>query len=435
MNTQTFSTSVPLNLRAISVKTLMMVQQGQSLTSLLNDQLQQVPSRDKALFHELVVGTLRQWFALKAVALPLFSKPVNHVAVETCVYLGLYQLLFTRIADHASISETVEACKQLGYSQFSGVVNAILRRVTRDIEQFRVEIEQVHGLPSWLFKRLKKDWGEASKEICQQLKHVAPLTLRVNQRKISRHAYCEQLDTQHVSYQLGQYSPVAIQLKQNIHIPELVGYSEGWFSVQDEHAQLCADVLPCLDDAIVIDACAAPGGKTTHILEKYQPQQIIALDIDEQRLKKIDENLERLQLKHQNIQLFVADATQWQSPQLADCIIVDAPCSATGVIRRHPDIQLLRQSTDIAALVELQRFILNQMWQQLKVGGVMLYMTCSLLKVENEQQMRDFFAQHSDAQEVPIQANWGIAQHHGRQLFPQHDGGDGFYYCLIQKVG
>ena len=223
-------------------------------------------------------------------------------------------------------------------------------------------------------------------------------------------------------------------MDESLHIPSLPGFEAGGFSVQDEHAQLCATLLPNLDDKFVIDACAAPGGKTAHILETFDLRKMIALDQDEKRLKRVTENLERLVLDGKHVEIITADAVTWTAPEQADCIVLDAPCSAVGVMRRHPDIRLLRQSGDIAKTVELQKQILENMWQQLKVGGTLLYITCSILKAENEQQMVNFLASHADAQEVKIDADWGIEQIHGRQLFPEVGHGDGFYYCRITKT-
>ena len=184
----------------------------------------------------------------------------------------------------------------------------------------------------------------------------------------------------------------------------------------------------------MIDACAAPGGKTAHILETFQPKKLIALDQDEKRLKRVVENLDRLVLDGKHVEIQTADAITYTVPELADCIVLDAPCTAVGVMRRHPDIRLLRQSGDIAKTVVLQKQILENMWQQLKVGGTLLYITCSILKAENEQQMVEFFANHADAQEIKIEADWGVEQIHGRQLFPKVGYGDGFYYCRIVKT-
>lgn len=424
-----------LNLRAQVIRTLLAVQQGQSLASILPLHLTKVAERDRALYHELVLGTLRQWYGLKSITLPLLVKPLNNETVETCLYVGLYQILCTRIADHAAISETVTATKQLGFQALSGVVNAILRRVSRETSVFEQALQAAHGLPSWLFKRLKKDWPEQLEQLTQDLKQTAPLTLRVNQRKISREAYLNKLLGAGIQARPGERSDVAIILEQAVQIPELPGFDAGWFSVQDEHAQLCAQLLPDLNGKVVIDACAAPGGKTAHILEKFSPSTLVALDQDPKRLLRVTENLERLQLTDtQQVEILAADATRWTATEPVDCIVLDAPCSAIGVMRRHPDIRLLRQSADIQQTVELQQQILEQMWSQLKVGGTLLYITCSILKAENEQQMQQFFAQHADAKEIKIVTDYGVEQQYGRQLLPEAGRGDGFYYCRIEKI-
>ncbi|WP_180041597.1 16S rRNA (cytosine(967)-C(5))-methyltransferase RsmB [Acinetobacter sp. YH12218] len=423
-----------LNLRAQVVKTLLAVQNGQSLQSVLAQQMNIVSDKDRALFHELVLGCLRQWYALKQLTLPLLSKPVDNQVVETCLYLGLYQLLCTRVAAHAAISETVEAAKQLGMGSLSGLINAILRRATRETEQFYDVLEQATNLPSWLSKRLKKDWGEQFDELSYELKQIAPLTLRVNTRQVSRDEYLDILEDEGIDAHRCELSDVGIVMDESLHIPSLPGFEAGGFSVQDEHAQLCATLLPNLDGKFVIDACAAPGGKTAHILETFQPKKLIALDQDEKRLKRVVENLDRLDLDGKHVEIQTADAITYTAPELADCIVLDAPCTAVGVMRRHPDIRLLRQSGDIAKTVVLQKQILENMWKQLKVGGTLLYITCSILKAENEQQMVEFFANHADAQEIKIEADWGVEQIHGRQLFPKVGYGDGFFYCRIQKT-
>lgn len=424
-----------LNLRAQVIRTLLAVQQGQSLASILPLHLTKVAERDRALYHELVLGTLRQWYGLKSITLPLLVKPLNNETVETCLYVGLYQILCTRIADHAAISETVTATKQLGFQALSGVVNAILRRVSRETSVFEQTLQAAHGLPSWLFKRLKKDWPEQLEQLTQDLKQTAPLTLRVNQRKISREAYLNKLLGAGIQARPGERSDVAIILEQAVQIPELPGFDAGWFSVQDEHAQLCAQLLPDLNGKVVIDACAAPGGKTAHILEKFSPATLVALDQDPKRLLRVRENLERLQLTDtQQVEILAADATRWTATEPVDCIVLDAPCSAIGVMRRHPDIRLLRQSADIQQTVELQQQILEQMWTQLKVGGTLLYITCSILKAENEQQMQQFFTHHADAKEIKIATDYGVEQQYGRQLLPEAGRGDGFYYCRIEKI-
>ncbi|GAB3040214.1 16S rRNA (cytosine(967)-C(5))-methyltransferase RsmB [Acinetobacter apis] len=422
------------DLRAKIILTLNQIQEGESLSSVLEQQLMSVNERDRGLFHELTLGTLRQWYALKTIALPLIKHPIDNNVFHAGLYLGLYQLIYTRIPAHAAISETVQAIKQLNLDHFSPVINAILREYTRNEDSFKQTVQDAHGLPSWLYKRLKNNWPEHIQDICQNLRLAAPITLRVNHSAISRNEYLAFLAKENIDATTGMLSDQAIHLSTPYPITKLPGFNEGLFSVQDEHAQLCQTLQPQLDDKLVIDACAAPGGKTTHILEHYSPKKIIALDQSEQRLLRVQSNLERLQLDHKNIEIICADATTWQSYEPVDCIILDAPCSATGVIRRHPDIRLLRKPSDIEDVVQLQHNILNHMWQQLKEGGYLVYVTCSILKIENEQQMQTFFSSHDNAIEQKIAATWGIEQQYGRQLLPTQSGGDGFFYCVIQKV-
>ena len=422
------------NLRAKIVLTLLKVQDGKSLSNLLNSELNKLDQKDKGLFHELVLGTLRQWYSLKALALPLLKKPINNNVVETTLYIGLYQTLCTNVASHAAISETVTAVKQLGYEPLSGVINAILRKSVNEKESFQQHLFDHHGLPSWLAKRLKRDWPESYIQLYTALKQTAPLTLRVNQRKIDRNTYLKKLVDQEIFAEECQFSKQAIRIQQSVTISELPYFEEGYFSVQDEHAQLCGELDLELDNQNVVDACAAPGGKTGHLIEKYNVKNLWALDKDAQRLSKVKENLERLNLLEKNIHIQATDGITWKSTNPVDCIILDAPCSATGVIRRHPDIKLLRKSEDIQKIIELQSQILANMWDNLKTGGKLVYITCSLLKAENEEQIKKFVLSTPNAKEIKIKSDWGIEQEYGRQLLPiNHLGGDGFFYCVLEK--
>lgn len=447
--TASVQSNQPLNLRAHLIELLSKVTQGQSLAQELHPALRRVAAHDRALFHELSLGTLRQWLVLKQIAAQLISRGrlPELASVEIALYVGLYQLLFTRIAAHAAIFETVTAIKQLGYTHAASFVNAVLRRAHRECETLTQQTHHMHGLPSWLYKQLKKDWGEQDAfSIAATLRGSAPLYLRVNTRLITRDQYLQQLHDCQIKAQPS--STEGIRLLQSVSIPDLPGYALGWFSVQDQHAQLALDFVPNLDGCRVLDACAAPGGKTAHLLERFKPKQLIALDIDSHRLQRIHENLTRLQLLPApdsteaalpRVDLVQADAATWCDRQLFDFILLDAPCSATGVLRRHPDIRLLRQSTDIEQTVQLQRSILNHAWIQLHPGGHLLYVTCSILKRENEQQMQHFLACHLDAQATPLSLpphasnQAAIPQSYGIQLLPAPDSGDGFYYCLLFK--
>ncbi|MBF7689142.1 16S rRNA (cytosine(967)-C(5))-methyltransferase RsmB [Acinetobacter rathckeae] len=422
------------NLRAKIIVLLSKIQEGESLSTQLDQHISQIPERDKALFHELTLGTLRQWYALKTACLPLIKKPIDNNMLHAALYLGLYQLIYTRIPAHAAISETVNAIKQLQLGQFSALVNAILRQYTRSPEELAHTVQHAHALPSWLYKRLKNNWPEHLEELTKQLKCSSPITLRVNPRKITRSDYFDQLQQKGIKASYGKYSEQAIYLNEAVSIQSLPGFHQGFFSVQDEHAQLCGQIIPDINAKIVIDACAAPGGKTTHLLERFTPKKLIAIDNSSKRLLRVTENLQRLQLTNQHCEMICDDAITWKNDRNADLIILDAPCSATGVIRKHPDIKLLRKSSDIEQTTHLQQSILENLWPQVKVGGHLLYITCSILKAENVEQMSSFFERNKNAQEEQLNVTWGIKQAYGRQLLPIQETGDGFYYCLIRKV-
>jgi 16S rRNA (cytosine967-C5)-methyltransferase len=335
----------------------------------------------------------------------------------------------------------VDAAKQLGQEKASGLVNALLRRTLREQTELQEIFEQHHALPDWLARQLEKDWGDEWLSLAESLRHSAPLFLRVNKRQRTRTAYLDALALQGVNSNATDLStPEAIQLLQHVNIPSLPGYLEGWFSVQDLNAQRCAALyndndFNGLDGKVVLDACAAPGGKTAQLLEQYTPQKMIALDSDSYRLKRVRENLNRLELFDQTrVTVTTADASEWIAEAPVDAILLDAPCSATGVLRRHPDIRLLRFETDIAQTVKLQAKLLDHLWSQLKVGGRLVYITCSLLKSENEDQVTAFLKRTPNAVEKQIVADWGIQRPIGRQCFPATDSGDGFYFAVLDKV-
>jgi len=430
-----------LNLRAQVIRVIVSVQEGESLNTLLPKALEKTAERDRGLFNELVMGTLRHWFALDEVLQPMLARPLTDNRVQAALHLGLYQIFQTRIPPHAAISETVDAAKQLGQEKASGLVNALLRRTLREQTELQAIFDQHHALPDWLAKQLKKDWGDEWRGLAESLRHSAPLFLRVNKRQRTRTGYLDALALQGVnSNATDANTPEAIQLLQHVSIPSLPGYLEGWFSVQDLNAQRCAALFNDadfrgLDGKVVLDACAAPGGKTAHLLEQYTPQKLIALDSDSYRLKRVRENLNRLELFDQTrVTVATADASAWIAEAPVDAILLDAPCSATGVLRRHPDIRLLRLETDIAQTVELQAKLLDHLWTQLKVGGRLVYITCSLLKAENEDQITAFLERTPNAVEKPIVADWGIQRPVGRQCFPATDSGDGFYFAVLDKV-
>ena len=428
----------PLNTRALAAQAIIpVIVQHASLNQVLPPVQQRCQERDRSLLQNLVYGTVREWFYLQALIKRLVPKPIKEEAALVVLSLGLYQLLRTRVPTHAAIGETVEACKQLGFNAQAGLVNAVLRRFSQEHESLCAQVtHEQHAHPHWLVKQLRKDWPKATEQILAANNHPAALTLRVNQRKISREAYLALLAEQQITAEVCQFSPVGVRLSELHDVTRLPLYTEGGFSVQDESAQLAALLLNPAPNSVVLDACAAPAGKTAHLLEQADYQLLMAIDSEAQRVQRMHENLSRLQLNFPYVQVLTADASQpesWAHHQQFDAILLDAPCTATGVIRRHPDIKLLRKATDVEQTVDLQRQILRALWPTLKVGGRLLYATCSVLKAENEYQIKAFLQDTPNAKEIPLKGYWGDARTHGRQILPKINGGDGFYYALLEK--
>jgi len=430
-----------LNLRAHATKLLTsVVKHQQSLASLLPYQPDSLSVQDQALLQELCFGVCRWYQRLNAQIDMLLDKPLKakDTDVKILLLLGLYQLEFTRIPAHAAISETVQACKQLKKASASGLINAILRRSQREKEamlgSLNKKTDYLFSHPYWLIKRLKQAWPEHWQSICAANNERAPMSLRINAQRNSRDDYLQQLITADISAHNCPHSVYGVTLEKPANVETLPGFGEGLCSVQDEAAQLAATLLQLEPGQHVLDACAAPGGKTCHLRE-LEPQlaSLTALELDAERATRIHQNLERLQLDVKVVEGDASQPEQWWDQQHYDRILLDAPCSATGVIRRHPDIKLLRRDEDIAALAELQLQILSALWPLLKPRGILLYATCSVLPDENEQVLEKFLSQHSDVEILPIEADWGLAGPAGRQLFPQSQGHDGFYYARIQK--
>ncbi len=437
-----------LALRANIILCLEKINQGQSLSVLLDELFGVIQDNEKAFAHQLLLGTLRQWYALNRIGESLIKQPPSDIAIIGALNMGLYELLYMTTPDYALINETLKALKSLNKEYGVGLVNAILRKVADNKEKFLKKIQKNHSLPNFLAKQLKQDWGQYYDTLGQVLRQPAPIFLRVNCQYCTFDDYCALLTQANIAYQvvnLGVADGQAIELIDKIKITDLPKFNEGWVSVQDKHAQLSAYLLNQLPlgQARVLDACTAPGGKLAHVLEMFHVEQIslTALDNNEHRLKRVHENLRRLgfdnYLDDGHLTLLCADATTYQADTPFDVILLDAPCTATGVIRRHPDIGLLRQESDIAQTVQLQSDILNNLWQTLKQGGYLLYITCSLLKDENERQMVKFIHHHDNAKAVEFELTLPnqLKQEIGYQCLPlnEHDG-DGFYYALLQKI-
>ncbi|KIH86220.1 16S rRNA (cytosine(967)-C(5))-methyltransferase RsmB [Pseudomonas batumici] len=431
-----------MNPRLAAAKALAAVLSGKaSLNSSLPLQLDKVEARDRGLTQDLAFGTARWQPRLSALATKLLQKPFKaaDADVEALLLVGLYQLLYTRVPAHAAIGETVGCADKLKKPWAKALLNAVLRRAQRESEALLAELEHDPVVrtahPRWLQKSLKAFWPEQWEAICAANNAHPPMILRVNRRHHPRDAYLKLLGEAGVGAQACAYSQDGIVLEEACDVRNLPGFNEGWISVQDEAAQLAADLLDLAPGQRVLDACCAPGGKTCHILEA-QPQLagMVAVDLEAKRLVRVRENLERLGLDAELIAADGRDTATWWDGKPFQRILLDAPCSATGVIRRHPDIKLTRQPDDIAALAALQGELLDAMWTTLEVGGILLYATCSTLPTENTEVIEAFLARTSGARELDIAGTFGVKQPHGRQLLAQQGGHDGFYYAKLIKI-
>jgi 16S rRNA (cytosine967-C5)-methyltransferase len=425
-------------LSAVSVLTRVS-SDGQSLSSLLPHAFHNLPPERRALAQELCYGTLRWWHRLDALLSRLLDKPLRAKDADVhCLLLcGLYQLEYMEIPPHAAVSETVAVTAALKKKWAKGLVNAVLRRFQREREALGKKLsgdpEARYSHPRWLIEVLQGAWPERWQAILEANNLRPPMTLRSARNHQSREAYLEELSAGGLTAVPNPHSPDALTLERPQDVESLPGFAAGRVSVQDGAAQLAATLLNHQPGMRVLDACAAPGGKTGHILELCSDIELIALDIEEKRLKRVAENMSRLQLQAQLISGDAARPEGWWDSVPFDRILLDAPCSASGVIRRHPDIKLLRRPQDIANLVTLQATILDAMWPLLKPGGMLVYATCSVLPQENGQQLEAFLKRHSDAQVKTITADWGISSTVGRQILPNQDGMDGFFYACIEK--
>ena len=426
------------NLRADAAWVVFQIlEQGKSSRDCLSMVQQRHSPKDRAWLQEMSMGVLRQLPQLQLWMRQLLDKPLkgNKKIIEHLIMLGLYQLTFSRVSAHAAVAETVNATEALKAPGLKGLVNAVLRNFQRQgLSEQRSEDPRVQaGLPKWLHKMLVADYPERHQTITQAMNTVAPIWLRVNRLKISREDYLQALTEVNIEAAPAPDHPDALILHTRTDIPGLPGFDEGWFAVQDGAAQLAAPYLQPAANERILDCCAAPGGKTGHLLE-LQPAlaHLLALDFDEQRLARVSENMQRLQHQVNIQQGDASNPDSWWDGQLFDRILLDAPCSATGVIRRHPDIRWLRNKADIEQLVSLQATILEALWPTLKPGGTLLYATCSVLRAENTGQMRQFLARHSDASLQPL-TDAETPECPGRQILPGEQQMDGFYYCRLIK--
>jgi 16S rRNA (cytosine967-C5)-methyltransferase len=428
-----------LDVRAAAAGVIGDVLGGHSLNQTLPARQDLVAERDRALLQQLCYGTLREAPRLQALLGLLLDKPLRDKDRDITALLlcGLYQLDSTRVPDHAAVAATVNATRVLKKPWAKGMTNAVLRRYLREREPLALTLDAAAAAshPAWLYEKILAQWPDKAATIFAANNQQPPMTLRVNSSQLSREACLDILQQQGIDATAGMLSPHALQLTRPMDVWTIPGFSTGMLSVQDEAAQMAALLLaPCAGER-VLDACAAPGGKTCHILE-VQPAlaELVAMDIDAGRLQRVAENLARLNLA---ATLVVGNAAQ-PPPQLLpssfDRILVDAPCTASGVIRRHPDVKLLRRDSDIAQLADQQLQILRGLWPLLKPGGTLLYATCSIFAEENSQVVQRFLCEQGDASVLDEPVAWGEKTAKGRQLLPTHEGPDGLFYALLGKA-
>jgi 16S rRNA (cytosine967-C5)-methyltransferase len=425
--------------RATAASCLAKVSNGYSLSQQIPIFEQALAERERPLFRQLCYGVLRSYPKLNAITRQLLSKPLKakDTDILMLIMLGIYQLSETRVPDHAAVNSTVTATKALKKPWAKALINGVLRQWQRRSDELLTAITdaQRQAHPTWLYKAIHRAWPDQAEAIISANNQHPPMCLRVNKQHSTSSDYLASLHEKGIEASHCLYAKEGLRLHQAVPVDELPGFTSGWASIQDEAPQLSAELLSLSAGQRVLDACCAPGGKSCHILEtEPELDTLIALDIDSDRLSRVQQNLDRLALKATLVTGDASDPEAWWDGVSFDRILCDAPCSATGVIRRNPDIKLHRTAADITQLAELQLSILTSLWMTLKPGGKLLYATCSILPTENELVVAEFFKHQTDAKEIKIEADWGIPCSYGRQLLPQINGHDGFYYALMTKI-
>ncbi len=430
------SEAAPGKLRAVAANAIARVLGGSSLDDVLATARGQVSERDLPLLKSMAYGVLREHAQLAALARSMMQRALEgEPAVMALIELGLYQLRRMRIPPHAAVADTVAAATALDRARHAGLVNALLRRYQREREALEAALPQdaatVHSMPGWLVRQITADWGDDATAVLQAGNEQAPLVLRVNRRQLSRQAWLDKLRESGLSGAAVADTDDAVVLDQAVPVDRLPGFDQGEVSVQDASAQLVAGLLQLADGQRLLDACAAPGGKTVHALE-HAAVDMLALDVDGERLHRVQQNLDRAGLAASLLAVDAAHTRRWWDGRPFDRILLDAPCSGTGVIRRHPDIRWLRRPDDIARMAQAQLSLLLALWPTLAPGGRLVYATCSVLSAEGEEVAKQFLTRAPSAKHQKIEASWGEARRLGRRIAP---GGafDGFYFACFSK--
>jgi 16S rRNA (cytosine967-C5)-methyltransferase len=426
------------NPRLAAARAIAGVAAGRNLDEVLIEHTSSLSPADAGLAKAIAFGTVRERRLLEWIAARMLQKPLNkEPELQALLLSGLYQLRAMRVAPHAAVGETVAAVELLKKPWAKGLLNAILRRYQRERETLESAVPAQpalrHSYPDWLAQTIQRDWSQQADALLAAGNQQGPLTLRVNRRKSSRDGYLQELAAAGVAARGLAEVADGLVLEQAVGVEQIPGFADGRVSVQDASAQLAAALLGARPGQRVLDACAAPGGKTAHLLETVDRLDLVAIDNDAERLQRVGDNLRRLGL---SASLKVGDAgspAAWWDGRPFQRILLDAPCSGTGVIRRHPDIKWLRRVDDIPRMAAQQRRLLNALWSLLESGGTLLYATCSILNEEGEQVVQAFLSEQADAREDVIMDGWGEACAIGRRIAPGGDF-DGFYYARLKKI-
>lgn len=423
--------------RASAAKVIQRVLEGESLHLLLPNALNGIPPSSLPLCRELIYGTLREWPLLAAVARQFLKKSLRKkdADIYALICIGLYEQSHLQTPAHAALSETVNAAKALKKSWATGLVNGVLRNHQRSEASLidGLDAAERAALPDWLYDQLLNEYGDAVGAIAAASRSRPPMVLRINTKLVSRDNYLDALSAKSIDARSCPEVDTGIVLDRGVDVLTLPGFAEGWVSVQDRSAQLSARLINPQPGERILDACAAPGGKACHLLE-HQPKisELVACDISETRLRRVAENSTRLSLP---VKIVPADATALPSALLSepfDVILADVPCSATGVMRRNPDVKLHRRKSDVNGFAQQQLAILQGLWPALKPGGRLLYVTCSILRAENDGVVSAFCKSH-DVAVAALHLERAVRCEHGWQILPQADGGDGLYFSLLKK--
>jgi 16S rRNA (cytosine967-C5)-methyltransferase len=430
----------PISVRALAAEALANIAlSGHSLREVADKAFPRLPdSRDRALLTALLHEGARWWPRYDAAMDQLLDKPIrrNAPAVHALLVIGLVQLEVLELPAYAAVAATVEAVRELGRPRLAGMANAVLRRWQRERETLNAALDATpatrHAHPAWLAAAIDRDWPGQAEEIMAAANQEPPLMLRVNRNRATREDVVARLTGAGQAVELHPWLADGLVLPHSTEVTRLPGFTQGDFAVQDGAAQVPADLLDLANGQRVLDACAAPGGKACHALERANVH-LIAVESEAKRVPRIRQNLDRLGLRAEVIVGDAGDSSAWWDGKLFDRVMIDAPCSATGVIRRRPDVRLHRRDADIPALVAQQARILGACWELVAPGGSLLYVTCSILRSENEGVVGAFVAARSDVDVQPLTLPVGQAAGIGWQILPGDGDLDGMYYALLRK--